>query len=53
MERIVPSLAVGIKKIIADTNPKPEIEEKIPLKQLQKHQERKQNPAMGTVICSF
>lgn len=29
MERIVPSLALGIKKIIADTNPKPEIEDSI------------------------
>lgn len=51
MARIVPSVGLGIKKIIADTIPKPEMEEKISLKQHQKH--REQNPAMRIVICSF
>lgn len=32
MARIVPPVALGMKKIIADTIPKPEIEEEIPLK---------------------
>lgn len=52
--RRVPSAVLGnIEQIIADMDPKQEVEDRIPLKLLQEQAVREESPAVGIGICRF